>query len=278
MDPNDLVPSVGYPPSSSFGKRLASQRAAKQHVAVKIDKDFGLAPGISALVLDGSSSFYVALAIMHRTIRATTGESEIMTVSEAVGDEFAFAENDYRVRIRLAEGDVDKALFTVHGESADRFVERHAADCQYTIVSVNALFAHQGPYGVDAVTLRMKRRVMRSDCHFSQLIVVTDHTKFVRRADRDSESSGNKVFPVLDAWQKLKADPRFFVFTTRYPNAPDAISVKAPIDLPTDQVAQWPEPKQYAFQSGHLQREMGDRFIEFPFCNARPCTCAWRTG
>jgi len=267
LDPHDLVPAITYPSQSSFARRLDDQQDAKQHVASAVEWRFGLSRGDSLLILDGSSSFYVGLAAMHRASdpnqkRATTG---IKTVSEALGDELAFSDRNYHVRLHLAEGEVHPDLFTVYGEPTDEFVKKYAEECLYTVVSVNALFSYLGPYGVDSVTVSMKRAVARSK--FQRLIFVTDHTKLAKLPN-DVDSVGSAVFHDPKEWHALRANERCFVFTTPYPGTPGYGHVATvPENVPVQELAKRGPQDRYAIQAKHLNDAMSsDRFVVVPFC------------
>lgn len=259
VDPHQLTPRLNYPATTTFGQRLNLERSAKQHVAAKVAEQF-LPPGVRVFIGDGSSTFYVGLALLHLARSLTQHEPSFTaaTNSLAIAGEYVFGQGEPRLDLRTSQGEVSRLLFASFGDHTRGFAQDCAEGCECSILSVRSLLAREGPYGVEHESLEVKRTVLLNS-KFRRLVLVADHTKLAAVPDAP-DAAGLRVLTEPGAWDALMSNPNVFVVTTKYPDAPATGAVTR---IPSGGLDSLEPRERYSYQARLLREAMGrERFIE----------------
>jgi DeoR/GlpR family transcriptional regulator of sugar metabolism len=237
---------VQYPVDSTFGKRIGDMMAEKVRVAETIVSRF-TSSGSSVFIGDGSSSFYVGLAIFTQRLQAT-----IWTNHLAIAHEFSLWPSDAaslrHTEVWLAGGEVDRDLMMTCGDDTEEEVTRWTKKAQCIILSVRCLFADRGPAGMEQKSLSIKAAAVRAALQTgARIIFAADHLKLSK-----PYQSEPLVFPAAADWETAMKNSNVYVVTTGHPQ----VSTEQHVDHPhTD--TEW-------FQRNHwvLSRVMKNRYIE----------------
>jgi DeoR/GlpR family transcriptional regulator of sugar metabolism len=240
------TPRAKYPEDSTFGKRLREMTAEKIRVAVGVVTRF-LSSGSSVFIGDGSSTFYVGLALFERAMKTT-----IWTNHLGIAHEFPLWASDAPdlrwTEVWLAGGEVDRDLMMTCRDDADACVDRWARKAQSVILSARCLFADRGPAGMEQKSLSIKVAAVKAALQTgARIVFMVDHLKLCKPYLNEP-----LVFPSAGDWDAAMKNPAVHVVTTRHPQ----VTAEAHVADPR-QETEW-------FQRNHwvLSRVMKNRYVE----------------
>jgi len=167
----DLTSKATYPSNTTFGKRILESKSDKVAVARYVALTL-VAAGLSILVLDGSSTFYLVLALIEKR-----AGFKVYTNSIAVAVEYALCNmNGYprQFLLELLGGEVNPVLMMTAGADCEARVAERARKAQITILSVRFLFGSRGPAGWEHDSLAIKQAAVKNT---RRLILIADWRK-----------------------------------------------------------------------------------------------------
>jgi DeoR/GlpR family transcriptional regulator of sugar metabolism len=240
------TPCAKYTEDSTFGKRLHDMTSEKIRVADSIVTRF-LSAGSSVFIGDGSSTFYVGLAMFRQAMQAT-----IWTNHLAIAHEFSLLASDAPdlrwTEVWLAGGEVDRDLMMTCRDDADACVDRWARKAQSVILSVRGLFADRGPAGLEQKSLSIKVAAVKAALQTgARIIFMADHQKMCKPYANEP-----LIFPSTGDWDAAMKNPAVHVVTTKHPQ----VTAEAHVADPREET-EW-------FQRNHwvLSRVMKNRYVE----------------
>lgn len=214
-----LVPKAEYPSNSTFGQRIKSMQDGKLAVAREVVKRF-LRSGQSAFISDGTSTFYVALAMFEAAKQQRKPDTPpyfatIYTNHLAIAHEFALWNDPLGmmpgVHVHLNSGEVNSDRMQVSGDRAASEVKRVCAKVQVAVLSVRALDAKEGPAGIEPYSLQIKQAAVEGA---RRVVFVADHEKLSREHPLDFPL----VYATPDDWTEVMSRESTFVVSTRHPD------------------------------------------------------------
>jgi hypothetical protein len=179
-----LKPCGSYPKSTKFGGRVHENEAAKRMLASFVVLEY-LQPGMDIFIADGSSAFWVALAIFEREL-----DVRVYTNNAAIGMESIMWKGPRRnpepkpccATVYGAEGEYDGNYAGVFGPSACSFARRMARATQLSLLPITGLNHMKGPSAGKAEARKIKQAVLE---HGKHVVLIADSTKIARADDRE---------------------------------------------------------------------------------------------
>lgn len=213
-----LEPICTYSLNTKIGRELYKRQEEKQLVARYVANNL-IHDADCVAIAEGSSAAYVGMAISLLRQRCS-----IITSNDPLLREYR---DNRQLASRLKEmktigGIVDE--FIVHGGVAGMGCEeqfesaiKHNPGATVVIMAVTALLPEQGPFGMDAATCALKRKMIKAtiDANVRSLVFITDYSKHLPSRIRFQDS------PVFEnqEWQAMLREKRgkIWIVTTPPP-------------------------------------------------------------
>jgi DeoR/GlpR family transcriptional regulator of sugar metabolism len=198
----NLEPLGRFDPRTVFNRRISEEETGKRLVALYITEKFS-SDGGSAFLTDGSSTFYVGLAIALRSSVFTQSFTLVTNNLAVITELNSRNETPQHLNIEIMGGQLDYGLnATFPTELNASFPMDHGKrlfqNVRLVIVSVRGLFYLDGPTSPDLKSLLLKREALQIH---AECIFVTDWKKMTT----SHAAPANKILDQLQ-WDQLLKD------------------------------------------------------------------------
>lgn len=205
VDLAQLDPQGVFDVNSVFGGRIFDQQQKeKQQVAWYIAKEWFSTGRRDAFITDGSSTFYVCLAIsvMHRQQTA-----HICTNNLAISTELDARGGTQNLDLELLGGKKDAQLDAALGEEAIVHANNFLKDCNLVISSVRQLQPERGPTAPERKSRRIKKVAITQA---NLLIIVVDWEKLAT----PPIDSADLTFSNMEDWENILKNKEIIIVSS----------------------------------------------------------------
>ena len=213
-----LEPKAAFGNRNKFGHRIGQNPDGKKAVAYFVASQFAV-EGSSIFATDGSSTFYVCLAM---ALCSFEFEREFDLLTNNVGLAQELEAQPYspfpKVSIRLLGGPFDYTLNACFPPENDGAAWQAVRDARLSIVSVRELFIEEGPTSPETRSCLVKQHALRSH---SELVLPMDWKKLGSQYPRP----GSIVFNDSHEWKEIlqKANRKITIVCDKPLDIPDNI-------------------------------------------------------
>jgi len=253
-----MEPICTYTLEERFGKQLYQEQVEKKLVGLHV-ADM-VADGENVVIPEGSSAFYVGLALgaKKKNISIITSDGALM---REYLDNPALAA---RFRNFLVIGGDEHVIHGgVFGRSANaQYIEAIGGDPGATVVvmPVNGLLAKEGPYAWDGDARSLKESILAaSSGRVLKIVFIADYSKHLRSKAQQGEYRAPMYTQA--AWHKLVNDNRgiISIVTTPPPRLRNAILQCQRFDIrrraPSDMKPYLPPDEDFTWEETYYHRE-----------------------